>query len=135
MSKSKQEWPAWFYGPKGESNIFQNKDEVPKGWKSHPSEFKDAPKTKPDTTSEKHPATNTVPAANVANQAPPPPPPPTDTAPKVDELEGRAKEIYDENTAAGLRELCKEREIDSEGLNKAQMAVKLTEKEQAGDNS
>lgn len=29
-------WPAWYYGPKGEADIFQSKTEVPSGWKDHP---------------------------------------------------------------------------------------------------
>jgi hypothetical protein len=27
-----QDWPAWRYGPKGESDIFNCEEEVPKGW-------------------------------------------------------------------------------------------------------
>lgn len=32
-----QEWPAMFYGPKGESDIFNSAEEVPKGWKDAPT--------------------------------------------------------------------------------------------------
>ena len=32
----KQHWPAWYYGPNGERQIFQGEDEVPKGWLTHP---------------------------------------------------------------------------------------------------
>lgn len=31
-----QEWPAFFYGPNGEADIFNSKEEVPKGWKPEP---------------------------------------------------------------------------------------------------
>ena len=32
-----QEWPAWRYGPKGASEIFESEADVPKGWVDHPS--------------------------------------------------------------------------------------------------
>lgn len=28
------EWPRWFYGPDGQSEIFNSMDEVPEGWSS-----------------------------------------------------------------------------------------------------
>ena len=31
-----QAWPAWFYGPNGESEIFNAKEEVPPGWSDTP---------------------------------------------------------------------------------------------------
>ncbi len=31
---SKSEWPAWFNGPKGETEIFESADDVPTGWTS-----------------------------------------------------------------------------------------------------
>lgn len=42
MSKDKPElsqkdWPAWFYGPAGEAEIFNSPDDVPDGWKDHPA--------------------------------------------------------------------------------------------------
>jgi hypothetical protein len=37
-----QEFPAWFYGPKGESQIFQSGKEVPSGWKDHPAKHEAA---------------------------------------------------------------------------------------------
>lgn len=37
-----QEWPAWWFGPNGESQIFQCSDEVPEGWMDHPAKFKGA---------------------------------------------------------------------------------------------
>lgn len=30
-------WPCWFYGPKGQSQVFNSEDEVPEGWHDHPS--------------------------------------------------------------------------------------------------
>jgi hypothetical protein len=30
-------YPAWFYGPNGQSEIFQHDGEVPAGWQDHPS--------------------------------------------------------------------------------------------------
>lgn len=38
--KEKPHWPGWFYGPNGEAEIFQSRDEVPKGWEDHPSKVK-----------------------------------------------------------------------------------------------
>lgn len=34
---TKVRWPAWRYGPDGQSEIFQTEDDVPAGWKDHPS--------------------------------------------------------------------------------------------------
>lgn len=31
-----QAWPAWFYGPNGESDIFNAAEEVPVGWSDKP---------------------------------------------------------------------------------------------------
>lgn len=33
-------WPAWYYGPNNQAEIFQNADEVPPGWVDHPSKAK-----------------------------------------------------------------------------------------------
>lgn len=41
-----QAWPAYYYGPDGQSEIFQSEDEVPEGWEDHPSKVgKDASKS------------------------------------------------------------------------------------------
>ena len=32
-----KEWPAWRYGPNGQSAIHESEDTVPKGWQDHPS--------------------------------------------------------------------------------------------------
>lgn len=37
MDTDDKNWPAWRYGSKGESQIFQSEDEVPAGWRDHPS--------------------------------------------------------------------------------------------------
>lgn len=39
---SKQEWPAWRYGPGGASQIFENEADVPAGWTDHPSKAETA---------------------------------------------------------------------------------------------
>jgi hypothetical protein len=31
-----QDWPAWYYGPKGEAAIFEGGDDIPKGWTTTP---------------------------------------------------------------------------------------------------
>lgn len=35
----KQNWPAWFYGPNGQSQIFNGPLEVPDGWHDSPDKF------------------------------------------------------------------------------------------------
>lgn len=35
MAYSYQPWPCWAYGPKGESEIFEREEDVPKGWTHH----------------------------------------------------------------------------------------------------
>ena len=47
MSESKS-WPSWYYGPDGQSGVFQSAAEVPQGWKDSPKAF-DAP---PDAKAE-----------------------------------------------------------------------------------
>lgn len=47
-------FPAWFYSPKGEAEIFGSEEEVPKGWKDSPAAFKEAkadahPELQPDS--------------------------------------------------------------------------------------
>lgn len=70
-------WPAWRYGPKGESQVFDSEAEVPAGWQDHPSKVI-APE---DTGSKpKAPKVDEIPpgrrgAAPVATPTPPPPPP------------------------------------------------------------
>lgn len=39
----KTEWPAWYYGPKGEAQIFEKKEDVPTGWKDHQPKKPDKP--------------------------------------------------------------------------------------------
>lgn len=39
---TKKSWPAWRYGPNGQSQIFDNEDDVPPGWEDHPSKVGDA---------------------------------------------------------------------------------------------
>ena len=34
---SNKDWPAWRYGPGGESKIFASASEVPAGWLDHPA--------------------------------------------------------------------------------------------------
>lgn len=36
MSKN---WPAWYYGPEGQSSIFETASEVPEGWQDSPAAF------------------------------------------------------------------------------------------------
>lgn len=32
------DWPAWYYGPNGEAQIFNGPDEVPYGWVGRPGQ-------------------------------------------------------------------------------------------------
>lgn len=44
-------WPAWFYGSRGEVGIFDRKEDVPKGWADSPAKFKaKPPPADPDQT-------------------------------------------------------------------------------------
>jgi hypothetical protein len=45
-----QNWPAWFYGPNGASQVFENEKDVPSGWADHPSKVKGADKPAATTT-------------------------------------------------------------------------------------
>lgn len=36
----KVSWPAWYFGPKGERQIFEKAEDVPKGWQDDPNKFK-----------------------------------------------------------------------------------------------
>lgn len=42
MDDMYNKWPAWYYGPAGEAQVFENADDVPKGWKDHPAKHKGA---------------------------------------------------------------------------------------------
>lgn len=35
------QFPGWYYGPNGESQIFNSIEEVPEGWEDHPSKVKE----------------------------------------------------------------------------------------------
>ena len=54
MTIQSESWPAWFYGPEGQSELFQNHDEVPEGWADHPSkvEMGPAPIEEPEAVTE-----------------------------------------------------------------------------------
>jgi hypothetical protein len=41
MSDNAKYWPAWRYGPDGQSAVFNAEDEVPAGWASHPGLVKE----------------------------------------------------------------------------------------------
>lgn len=32
-----QHWPAWYFGPGGQAQIFESAADVPKGWKDNPA--------------------------------------------------------------------------------------------------
>ena len=42
---SNRAWPAWFYGPKGESGVYEKREDVPAGWEDHPSKVINASTT------------------------------------------------------------------------------------------
>lgn len=44
----KVSWPAWYYGPNGESQMFEKAEDVPKGWQDDPNKFKARAKTEGD---------------------------------------------------------------------------------------
>jgi hypothetical protein len=61
----KKFWPAWRYGPAGESQVFDRPEDVPAGWEDHPS------KHTPEAKKAKEAALR---AANKHNVLAPPPP-------------------------------------------------------------
>lgn len=45
---SKVSWPAWFYGPNNQAEVFASESLVPKGWADHPSKVsEEKPKPAP----------------------------------------------------------------------------------------
>jgi hypothetical protein len=39
------DFPAWYYGPEGQQQVFQRAEDVPEGWQDHPSKVITAAKT------------------------------------------------------------------------------------------
>lgn len=60
MNTDDKNWPAWHYGPNGESQIFQSEDEVPAGWEDHPSKHDQAEGAESGTRTAVQPANVTV---------------------------------------------------------------------------
>lgn len=56
----KSDWPAWRYGPNGQSEVFTETSAVPEGWEDHPSKV-----ITPERTGSKPmpPKTDAIPAA------------------------------------------------------------------------
>ena len=52
---SKVFWPAWYYGPDGEADIFENGNDVPSGWQDKP--FRSSEGDGLDLDAEGHPYT------------------------------------------------------------------------------
>lgn len=48
MTDESSQWPAWFYGPDGAKEVFNNEDEVPAGWQDHPSKVGGEKRAKKD---------------------------------------------------------------------------------------
>ena len=57
-------WPAWFYGPKGASAVFESQSNVPAGWVDHPSKV-GQPATDPDAADVEIPIAKVVDASGV----------------------------------------------------------------------
>lgn len=51
-SRAKVEWPAWRYGPSGESAIFERAEDVPPDWYSAPQQAFEPPAPKPELCKE-----------------------------------------------------------------------------------
>jgi hypothetical protein len=50
VKPEKLHWPAWRFGPGGQSQIFDYEDQVPSGWVDHPSKVnEEAPAASPPT--------------------------------------------------------------------------------------
>lgn len=39
MTYEYQPFPAWFYGPNGEAEIFESQEQIPTGWVDDPNKF------------------------------------------------------------------------------------------------
>lgn len=39
----KVSWPAWYYGPNDQAEIFESAADVPTGWVDHPAKVEEAP--------------------------------------------------------------------------------------------
>jgi hypothetical protein len=37
MAYTHKEWPCWYYGPDGQSGVFEAKEDVPNGWVKDPA--------------------------------------------------------------------------------------------------
>lgn len=48
-------WPAWFYGPNGEAQIFERSEDVPEGWLDDPRKQADAKAPPPPQAESKPP--------------------------------------------------------------------------------
>lgn len=59
-------WPAWFYGPDGESRVFDRKDDVPPGWADSPPNKDEEP-----TAEDQKPPEKAEPGDNLAVTNPP----------------------------------------------------------------
>lgn len=55
----KVQWPAWYYGPNGQAEVFESEALVPKGWVDHPSKLdeKAAPAAPTKVNPEDNPVT------------------------------------------------------------------------------
>jgi hypothetical protein len=68
MAKS---WPAWFYGPNGEAEVFERKDDVPAGWTDSPQEKTDGQAEDQKTPDQAEPGDNlavTIPPADATDE-------------------------------------------------------------------
>jgi len=44
-------FPAWYYGPDGESQIFDREEDVPEGWTDHPTNVSNSTSETPEYSS------------------------------------------------------------------------------------
>lgn len=54
---SHADFPAWYYGPNGEAEIFKTHDAVPQGWLDHPAKHEAKPKAAPPKAAAPKPPT------------------------------------------------------------------------------
>lgn len=50
--RKKSDWPAWRYGPDGQSAIFEQAEDVPQGWSNKPQLQYEAPEVVPEICKE-----------------------------------------------------------------------------------
>ncbi len=122
MSKPKN-WPAYYYGPNGEAEIFQEASQVPADWK-------DAPQVDSIISGAQFGVSNGADVVLVAATEP------VEQTTEVTAVDERAQELFDGSNKKGLYDLAEGLELDvNSKMVKMEIANLLSAAEKAEDNS